>query len=94
MRLNVRAFALTCAIVWGLGLFAVTWWVIILEGASGNTTWLTVIYRGYSLSLAGSFIGLAWAFVDGLVGGLVFAWLYNFMARRFERGSRSSEVGA
>ena len=86
MQLNIRAFALACAIIWGLGLFVVTWWVILLEGATGNTTWLTVIYRGYTVSAGGSFIGLAWAFVDGLVGGFVFAWLYNLLARKLGSG--------
>ncbi|MHC4910793.1 MAG: hypothetical protein ACYTF9_13870 [Planctomycetota bacterium] len=36
-------------------------------------------------SPAGSLIGLAWAFVDGIVGGLVFAWLYNILAPRLSR---------
>jgi hypothetical protein len=28
MRLNVKAFALTFGIIWGLGLFILTWWII------------------------------------------------------------------
>jgi len=38
------------------------------------------IYRGYSLSPIGSVVGLVWAFFDGLVGGAIFAWLYNRFA--------------
>ena len=77
MRLDVRAFALTCGLVWGLGLFVLTWWIIAFEGASGDVTLIGRVYRGYSISAAGSFIGLAWGLVDGFVGGAVFAWLYN-----------------
>jgi hypothetical protein len=27
MKINVKAFALACGIMWGLGLFALTWWL-------------------------------------------------------------------
>lgn len=35
-----------------------------------------------SISPMGSIIGLIWAFVDGLVAGAIFAWLYNLVAAR------------
>jgi len=77
MKLNVKAFAIACSILWGCAVFLVTWWVIVLEGASGNTTWLGQIYLGYNISPVGSVIGLLWGLVDGLIGGAVLAWLYN-----------------
>lgn len=83
MRLNIRAFGVTCAFVWGLGLFFLTWWVIAFDGATGEVTLLGRIYRGYNISPIGSVIGLVWAFADGLIGGVVFAWLYNILATRF-----------
>ena len=83
MKLNVKAFALTCGLVWGLGLFILTWWIIAFEGFSGDPTFIGRMYRGYSISAAGSFIGLIWAFVDGIIGGAVFSWLYNLLAGRF-----------
>ena len=82
MRLNVKAFALTCGLVWGLGLFFPTWWVIAFDGASGEVPFLGQIYRGYALSPAGSVVGALWAFLDGLAGGAVFAWLYNMLTGR------------
>ena len=33
MKLNVKAFALTSGILWGVGLFAITWWLIAFEGS-------------------------------------------------------------
>jgi hypothetical protein len=77
MKLNVKAFALTCGIIMGAGLFLVTWWFIATKGASGARTFIGHIYLGYRISALGSIIGLAWAFVDGLIGGAIFAWLYN-----------------
>lgn len=82
MRLNVKAFALTCGLIWGLGLFLITWWVIALDGATGDRTLIGAVYRGYSITPVGSVIGLAWALADGAIGGAIFAWLYNTLAAR------------
>lgn len=80
MKFNIRAFALTCGIVWGIALFLLTWWIIAFDGATGEATLIGSIYRGYTISPQGSFIGLAWGFFDGLIGGAIFAWLYNLIS--------------
>jgi len=85
MKLNVRAFALTCGLWWGFGLFLITWWVIFFDGATGDPTIIGRLYRGYNISPAGSVIGLVWAFFDGLAGGAIFAWLYNLISGRTSR---------
>ena len=78
MKLNVKAFALTSGLVWGLGLFMLTWWIIAFGGgATGETTLIGRVYLGYRISPVGSLIGLVWAFADGLICGAIFAWLYN-----------------
>jgi hypothetical protein len=77
MKLNVKAFGLACGLVWGTGLFCLTWWIIAFDGASGEPTFIGHVYRGYTISPVGSLIGLCWALVDGFVGGVVLAWLYN-----------------
>ena len=82
MQINIKAFALTCGLVWGFGLFLLTWWIIGFEGSSAAPTLIGKVYRGYSLSPAGSLIGFGWAFVDGLLGGAIFAWLYNRLSAR------------
>ena len=80
MRLNVKAFAITCGLVWGLGLFCLTWWIIAFEGTSMGPTLIGKLYRGYTISPTGSVIGSVWAFFDGLIGGAVFAGVYNRLA--------------
>ena len=82
MKLNVKAFALTCALVWGIGLFVLTWWVIAFEGSTGEVPFLGHLYRGYSITPLGSVIGLIWGFGDALIGGAIFAWLYNLLGGR------------
>jgi len=81
MRLNTKAFAFASALVWGMGIFLLTWWIMAFEGASGDATWIAQVYRGYRISPAGSVIGLAWATVDGLVFGALFASAYNALAQ-------------
>ena len=82
MKLNVKAFAFTCAIFFGVGLFITTWWIIVFGGATGEPTFIGRVYLGYCISPLGSVIGLVWAFVDGLIGGAIFAWLYNLITAR------------
>lgn len=82
MKLNVKAVALASGLIWGLGLFTLTWWIIAFEGQTGEQTIIGMVYRGYNISAMGSIIGLIWGFVDGLIGGFIFAWLYNRFARK------------
>jgi hypothetical protein len=80
MKLNVRAFALTCSLMWGFGLFFMTWWMIAFDGPTLEPTLIGKIYRGYTVTPVGSVVGLIWALIDGLIGGAIFAWLYNLLA--------------
>jgi len=79
MRFNVKSFALTTGLFAGLGLFFLTWWIIIFEGTTQEATIIGMVYRGYNISALGSVIGLIWGFFDGLIGGAIFAWLYNLL---------------
>lgn len=82
MEINVKAFALACAIIWAVGLFLLTWWIIMFDGATGEPTLIGRLYRGYTISPLGSVIGFVWAFADALIGGAILAWLYNLLAGR------------
>jgi len=86
MKLNIKAFALTFGIFWGISLFFITWWIILFDGPSEAPNFLSKFYRGYRITPAGSVIGLIWALVDGFIGGVIFAWLYNFFLARFTSG--------
>ena len=85
MKINIKAFALAAGLWWGLGMFALTWWMILFQGSTGDPTIIGRVYRGYSLSPVGSVIGLAWGFFDGFVGGAILAWLYNRVSNLFSR---------
>ncbi|MEJ2230117.1 MAG: hypothetical protein P8X46_02895 [Nitrospirales bacterium] len=57
MKLNVKAFALACAVLWGFGVFILTWWLIAFEGATEEPTWLGKVYWGYTVSPVGVRMG-------------------------------------
>lgn len=82
MRLNVRAFAVACGVIWGFGLVALTWWRLLFEEEQKDETIIGHKYRGYSVSPMGSIVGLGWGLLDGAVKGAAFAWLYNRLADR------------
>ncbi|MDH4245747.1 MAG: hypothetical protein OEV38_18550 [Nitrospira sp.] len=50
MKLDVKACALACGLIWGLGLFVLTWWVIAFDGSTGEATLIGRVYRGYSIT--------------------------------------------
>ena len=82
IKFNVKAFALTCALVWGIGLFILTWWAIAFNGSTGEVPFIGQGYHGYSISPLGGVIGPIWGFVDALIDGAIFAWLYNLLGGR------------
>ena len=83
MKLDLKAAANTLALMWGLGLFTMTWWLIIWDGASQDPNLLSKFYIGYRVTPLGSVIGLGWALLDGWIAGALLVWLYN----RFARGN-------
>lgn len=77
MRLNAKALGLALGILWGLSVFLATAWIIVIGSAGDTLAKLGAFYIGYEVSWTGAAIGLAYGFVDGLIGGLLLAWIYN-----------------
>lgn len=81
-KLNAKNLALAAAVVWGLTIFGTT----LLSVAAGYGTAFLVSYGslhpGYSISIAGAFIGFIYAFACAFAGIYAFAWLYNRLGAR------------
>ncbi len=77
MRLNLKALALSCGILWALCLFLVTLISLATGYADALLEVVASIYPGYSVSALGLILGLFYAFVDGAIAALIFGWLYN-----------------
>lgn len=78
MKLNVKAMGLACGTLWGIAVFLITVWFLIMGYAGETLSKLGQLYLGYTVSWGGSIVGLIWGFVDGLICGIVLAWLYNY----------------
>lgn len=81
MTFNIKVMALTGGIIWAAanliaGLTAMAGWGGAYVDVMGS------IYIGYAPTVMGALIGAAWAFVDGLIGGAVFAYLYNKLLQK------------
>ena len=80
MRLNLKAFTLTCGILSGVAVFIVGIGNIISSGYGTMFLQLMAsIYPGYDASptIGSVIVGTLYALVDGAIAGLIFAWLYN-----------------
>ena len=87
MRFNVTALALAVGLTWGAAIFLV---------AAANLIWpgfgrafleiLASVYPGFRPGTgAGSTVtGALYGLVDGVIGGAVFAWLYNLLSSRLK----------
>jgi hypothetical protein len=85
MKLNIKAFCLTIGIIWAVAVFLVGIANLIWSGYGGSFLQLLAsIYPGYdaSPSFGSVIVGTLYALLDGLVLGLVIAWLYNLFAGR------------
>jgi hypothetical protein len=80
-KLSVKAFALACGITFAIYVVFIGWTAAIGWG-TGIVNGLSSLYIGYAPSFLGGIIGGVYAFVDGAIGGAIFALLYNALVRK------------
>ena len=80
--LNLKAFGFAGGILWAIvGAWATL--LAILGGGAAPFDILDRIYLGWMIpSYPGMAFNAALCFVDAFVGGVVFAWLYNRLAKQ------------
>ena len=84
MKFNIKALALACAILWGLVMLVMGLTNLIWSGYGQQfLQTMSSVYPGYhaTRSVAEVIVGTLYGIVDGLIGGAVFAWLYNQFAQ-------------
>ncbi|HJN48218.1 MAG TPA: hypothetical protein QGE93_05755 [Acidobacteriota bacterium] len=84
MMLSPVALAVTAAVVWGAAIFIIGTINALVPGYGDKVLTLVVsIYPGYAASgsLGDLLQGTMYAVFDGLVGGFIFAVLYNAVLR-------------
>jgi hypothetical protein len=83
MKLNVKAFAIACGLIWGGCALVFGLWASFFAPAAGVVDFLGQFYIGYAAGFVGAIIGLVWGFIDAAIGGLILAWLYNLLVGKF-----------
>lgn len=78
--LKKNAFGLACGLVSGLALFLLTNYVTLLHHGGETLIKLNHFYWGYSITFAGSLLGLIYAFIDGYITGWLIALFYNLFS--------------
>lgn len=82
MKLSLRAFSVTAGMLWCIAVMLVGFAHHAWPGYGGAFLEVVAsIYPGYKVTeeVTSVLIGSGYALVDGLVGGLVFAWIYNLL---------------
>jgi hypothetical protein len=84
MKFNIIALALACAILWGGCVLVVSVANLVCAGyAQHFLELLASFYPGYHAthSIVEVVIVTLYATADGLIGGAIFGWLYNRLAK-------------
>jgi hypothetical protein len=79
LHLNGHILGFIFGIVGALIIFAATNWLVFKGGevVGPHLGLLSQFFIGYDVTFAGSFIGAAYAFAFGYLGGLFIGWVYN-----------------
>ena len=79
LYLNAVVQGISVGLFMGLGLFAITIWLVLKGGETvgPHLALLGQYFIGYSVSWGGSVIGLVYGFVLGYVIGYAYARIYN-----------------
>lgn len=80
-KLDVKAFGLAFGIICGAGMFVLGILSMRLSWGTKIVDIISSVYLGYKSTFSGSLIGAVWGFVDGAIGGVLIAWLYNKFAK-------------
>src|SRR5689334_10969085 len=84
LRLDAVAQGITTGVIAGVIVFVATNWLVLKGGpvVGPNLALLSQFFFGYRVTFFGSFIGFAWAFIYGAIGGYLVSRVYNAVAHR------------
>ena len=84
VRIQAGILAAVMGIVAGLGLFAMTIWLVVKGGpAPGpHLSLLGQYFPGYSVTWLGAVVGLGYGLISGAVSGWVIGLIYNLIVTR------------
>lgn len=84
MKFNITALALTGGLIWGGAMLVVTSANLIWPGyGQAFLDAIASIYPGFhsGAGVSSVIVGTIYGFVDAAIGGAIFGWLYNLIAK-------------
>lgn len=84
MKLSIKAFSFSAAIIWGLAMLLTTILNMLYPGyGAGFLDAMGSVYPGFTpgMGVKSIITGTLYGVVDAGIAGLVFAWLYNCFAK-------------
>ena len=82
MKLDASRLGIALGIVCGAGCLVLGWAAAAFGWGTPIVELAGTLYIGFAPTLAGGLIGAVWGFADGLIGGLLIAWIYNAIPKR------------
>ena len=82
LLLNAKVVGLALGVIFGLGIFVATNWLVIKGGSrvGPHLILLSQYFIGYKVTFLGSLIGAAYGFTLGTICGALMGWIYNRLA--------------
>ncbi len=79
LLLNSGVLGLSLGLLFGLGIFIATNWLIIKGGdhVGSHLRLLGQFFIGYEVTFLGSLVGFAYGFAVGTLSGALIGWIYN-----------------
>jgi len=79
LLLNAKVVGLTLGLIFGLGIFVATNWLVIKGGerVGPHLILLSQYFIGYKVTFVGSIIGAVYGFALGTICGSLMGWIYN-----------------
>ena len=79
LKLNAKVVGLALGVIFALGIFVATNWLIIKGGdrVGPHLILLSQYFIGYRVTFIGSLIGAAYGFALGTICGASMGWIYN-----------------
>lgn len=77
MSLNPRALGLSLGIIGGAWIFIITLFAVATGYGTAGLVIFGSFHPGYTITIAGAFIGLSYSFICWFLAGYALAWLHN-----------------
>ncbi len=83
-KFDALSFAIACGVTYSSGILFL---LILMRFGWGTEVlpFIQAVYKGTNITLGGTILGVIWTFIDGFIGGGIFALIYNFLIDKISK---------